>query len=329
MFIKNLKNTIASIGRSIDKPVFIKEYRDQSHVIDTLDQMKSKFEDEDLIKSIELDQLLIKLGDVGEKNICFELENSMLPILCLHNVCLEYDGQRVQMDFVLITHKYIAVLESKKLSGDITVNADGQFTRSFKSKSGKVYKKEAIYSPITQNERHVTLLRKFLMDKNLIKHMPVISFVVLADPKSILNTRYAKKAVRNKILRCDQLIERLKFELDKKSEINMPITSMEEIAEILRDTHFEKEQAFISKYEALLEDEPVEEKDYYELLKSYRLKKSKELNYKAYMVFNNEQMQALIDAKPTSNEEILNIKGFGPKKVEVFGEEIIDIFKDG
>lgn len=65
---------------------------------------------------------------------------------------------------------------------------------------------------------------------------------------------------------------------------------------------------------------------YYELMKSYRLKKSRELNYKAYMVFNNEQMEALIDCNPCSEKELLTVKGFGPKKVELFGEDILELF---
>jgi hypothetical protein len=250
---------------------------------------------------------------------------------------LTYDGQTAQMDFVLITNKYIAVLESKRLSGDITVNSDGQFTRSFKNSNGKIYKKEAIYSPITQNERHISLLHKFLVDRKLIKYAPVISFVVLGNPKSIVDLKYAKKAIKEKIVRGDQLVERLKKELNKKSDINLSVVAMEKIAEALLDAHTVKEQSFIKKYQDLIDqgtssdvsnDEENLLVDYFALLKSYRLKKSRELNYKAYMVFNNEQMDNLIKQRPTTQDELLSIKGFGPKKVELFGEDILNIFNE-
>lgn len=335
MIINNIKNAFKSIGKSIDKPIFIKAYSDQSFLIERLESMKASITDEDILKSLELDQLLIKQGDIGEKAICYELENSLLPMYCLHDLCLNYDGQTAQMDFVLITSKFIAVLESKKLSGDITINKEGQFTRHFKSQYGKVYKKEAIYSPITQNERHVLLIKKFLTDKKLIKYMPVLSFVVLANPKSIIDMKYAKKEVRDKILRGDQLVARLRQELAKKSDVDMSILSMEEIAKTLLSEHKEKEHYLISKYEESLPTKgellPTREEicvDYRGLLKSYRLEKSKELNIKAYMIYSNEQLELLLEEKPLSIEMLLKVKGFGPKKAELFGEDIISIFKN-
>jgi len=335
MFIKNIRNAVESIGRSIDKPIFIKEYRDQSGLINELDQIKMRTNDNEVIKSIEIDQLLIKQGDIGEKAICYEIEKSMIPMLCLHDLCITYEGQTAQIDFVLITNKFISVLESKKLSGDITINSEGQFTRSFKNAQGKIYKKEAIYSPITQNERHIALIHKFLLDKRLIKYAPVISFVVLANPKSIINSRYAKKAIKEKIVRGDQLVSRLKGELKKKSDIKLSVVSMENIAQALLNVHKEKEQKFVSKYEKYVGDTEIKNEAenfdvsnqnlYETLLKEYRLNKSREMKIKAYMIYNNDQMKILIDAMPKEIDDLIHLKGFGPKKIELFGKDIINI----
>lgn len=49
----------------------------------------------------------------------------------------------------------------------------------------------------------------------------------------------------------------------------------------------------------------------YNHLKEYRLQKSREENIKAYMVFTNEMLDALIEIRPKSRNELLNIKGFG------------------
>ena len=83
----------------------------------------------------------------GEQNVYYELKNSFIPMLCFHDIRLEYNDYVAQFDFIVITTKFIYVLETKKLSGDIEVNSDGDFIRIFKNNNGKVIKKEGMYSP--------------------------------------------------------------------------------------------------------------------------------------------------------------------------------------
>jgi len=66
----------------------------------------------------------------------------------------------------------------------------------------------------------------------------------------------------------------------------------------------------------------------FELLRQYRLKTSREEGFKPYMVFNNEELNSLIENKPENKDELLKIKGFGPKKVEKYGEAIITILNN-
>lgn len=68
-----------------------------------------------------------------------------------------------------------------------------------------------------------------------------------------------------------------------------------------------------------------EHSEVYELLREYRWNKSKEEGFKPYMVFNNEELNSLVEAKPKSKEELLKVKGFGPKKVEKYGDAILEI----
>ena len=75
------------------------------------------------------------------------------------------------------------VLETKKLNGDIEITSSGDFIRSLKTNSGKVFKKEGMYSPISQNERHVNILREVLVKEGLIRTLSIKSVVVLANPK--------------------------------------------------------------------------------------------------------------------------------------------------
>ena len=43
------------------------------------------------------------------------------------------------------------------------------------------------------------------------------------------------------------------------------------------------------------------------------------------MIFTNEMLDALTKMKPKSKDELRKIKGFGEKKVEQYGDEILSI----
>jgi superfamily II DNA helicase RecQ len=62
-------------------------------------------------------------------------------------------------------------------------------------------------------------------------------------------------------------------------------------------------------------------------LKQHRLNKSRKLGYTPYFIYNNEEMNNIIAAKPTTKEELLKIAGFGEKKYEMYGEDIISIIR--
>jgi len=69
--------------------------------------------------------------------------------------------------------------------------------------------------------------------------------------------------------------------------------------------------------------------DQIELLKQFRIEMSKKHKlYPLYNVYNNEMMIDIIKHKPTTLEELANIKGFGPKRVDLLGVDIIEFVKD-
>lgn len=61
-------------------------------------------------------------------------------------------------------------------------------------------------------------------------------------------------------------------------------------------------------------------------LKEYKLNKSREEGIPAYLIFNNAEMDALISTYPTNEEELIKVKGFGKKKCEKYGQDILLIF---
>ncbi len=333
MLVRNIKNSVKSIGKKLEHPIFIKEFEGQEYVIHELENIKHRIRDKSIIQNIEQDMLNIRLGLQGEKNVYFELKNSFVPMYVLHDVQIQEDDYYAQLDFVIITSKFICILETKRLNGDISISNSGDFTRTFKNAKGKIYKKEGMYSPISQNQRHVRILQNILTKNNLIKYTPLLSLVVMANPKNIINYKYAPKEIKKQIIKYDQITDFLTKELKKDTQINMPIASMEEIAEFLMNNHVEKENGFIAKYQKLIVEEVVTPEvkpvktldDISQELIEFRKVQSKEEGIAAYMIFNNKQMEDILEKMPSSDEELLKCQGFGKMKVEKYGEEILRI----
>jgi len=165
-------------------------------------------------KRLEADIRALQAGIIGEDRILYELKNSHMDMFVLQDLYLEHDGLTAQIDFLVLTLQRYFIIECKNLYGDIEINNKGDFIRSFGGR-----KREGIYSPITQNQRHLELIRamrranrglalNLLLDRDFDDLYR--SLVVLANPKTVLNDRFAKREVKEKIIRADQLIATIK-----------------------------------------------------------------------------------------------------------------------
>ena len=169
---------------------------------------------------MELDKeiSMVKAGIAGEDAIMFELKNSGMDLVVLHDILLVApSGNTAQIDFYVITPYIIVVIECKNLYGNIEINNKGDFVRTI-SYGGRYYK-EGIYSPITQNERHLQVIKECKLENaNILKRAGINSgfddyhksLVVLANPKTVVNDKFAKKEVKATVIRADQLISTLK-----------------------------------------------------------------------------------------------------------------------
>ncbi|MGL4572043.1 MAG: NERD domain-containing protein [Clostridium sp.] len=241
---------------SVKEPKFIKEFTADNKQLEDLKELSKKVK-EDKRKNIDRDIAMLKYGIDGEKNTDYELKNSFIPMLILHDIRLEREDYVAQMDYILITKYFIMILETKKLSGDISINESGEFVRSFKSKFGKVYKREGIYSPVTQNERHIKILKKILKDNKVCKNIPIYSAVVMANPKSIINKGKAPKDVKDQIVKYDQLGKFIKNKLDVDKKNNSGIVvdkKMYGVAEFLKNNNKEIIFDYMKKYSLSEED---------------------------------------------------------------------------
>lgn len=329
--------------RIIKSPIFLKDFTMDNKQLHDLEQLSVRLRPSEKKDLINRDIAFLKKGIEGEKNVYYEIKNSFLPLLCLHDIRLKYENYVAQFDYILISNKFICVLETKMLNGNIIINSDGDFIRVFIDVKGKEIKREGMYSPISQNERHVNILKEILLKEKLVKTMPFISLVIVANPKTIIDKRNCPKDIEKFIYRYDQIIPILtKHQNDKENEKNVLEKYLYDIANFLitNNTPIEidyyskyrlKEEDFINtntealtntstKQQVLIIKNTNEENILCAKLKEYRLLTSKNENIAAYMIFNNEEMERLIRVQPKSEEELLQVKGFGK-----YGKDILKL----
>lgn len=217
-------------------------------------------------------------------------------------------------------------------------------------------------SPITQNERHMLVLKelrksskgnfltKMLFEKNFENMYK--SIVVLANSKTILNDRFAKREVKELVIRADQLIQYIK-NTDASSDTNMNEDEMRKLAQFYLENNQTKKTDYTVKYEKLvqeLQETEIKQRDcesdssgeaeetkevlkenteeLIKKLKAFRLEQSRKENIKPYYIFNDAQMNDLIEKYPKNKQELLSVSGFGEVKIEKYGDRILAILNN-
>ncbi len=220
-----------------------------------------------LQKKIQKEITITKAGILGEENILFELKNSNMNLVVLHDIYIETkDGLGAQIDFVVVTPKLIYLIECKNLFGNIEIDAKGNFIRTMEFGGRKT--REGIYSPITQNERHLAILKECkIEDKNIIQGALIRgtfdrlykSLIVLANPKTVINDRYAKKEVKDQVLRADQMINVIKKMNSESKEVTSSKKDILLFAQKILDKNIEERKDYFVKYQELVDQ--IEEKE--------------------------------------------------------------------
>ena len=135
--------------------VVLKDTCDSKEYLAKLQELRKTVPDNSsAAQRLDKEILITEAGIKGEDKVLFELKNSGMNLVVLRDLYIETeDGRGAQIDFFVITPYANVIIECKNLFGNIEINNKGDFIRSIEFK-GRKYK-EGIYSPITQNERHL------------------------------------------------------------------------------------------------------------------------------------------------------------------------------
>ena len=238
------------------EPVFLKKGSGLEKRLEKLKSLEPLLNEEGRAK-LKQEIRNLEAGILGERNIAFELENSHMPMYIIHDLYLRDGDLTSQIDYLVVTRKICFIIECKNLYGNIEIDSQGTFVRTMEF--GWQRRKEGIYSPITQNQRHMALLRKlrleqskgflsrFLRDRSFDEDHRAI--VVLANPKTVLDAKYAKKEVKSQVIRADHLVDFIREACEESRAAELSDKEMLNWAQSYLDMEQENEADYLRKYE--------------------------------------------------------------------------------
>lgn len=339
-----MKGDVTMLFDMFRDTVFLKETTDMEKKYNALLKLRQEYPNNNKIKE---EAYMVKKGLEGEKEIKYQLAKSNLGLFVIQDLNIEYENLKAQIDYVVITKRYCYFIECKNLIGNITVNEKGDFIREYTIHNQKI--KKGMYSPLRQVEaqrdvykklwnNHLSKnkilndIKRLLAEKNFTDTYRTL--VVAANHETILNTRYAPKDIKYKVIKADALVRKIQYDLEHSNREDWSSKNeMKKWADTFLKLNVEKEIDYYKIYkQKLIENTQtkilnIKQKD--ELLKNkliqFRKTKSGELNIPAYYIFNNQELEQLISTKPKTIEELTNSKILSQVKVKLHGKEIINI----
>lgn len=153
--------------------------------------------------------------------------------MVIHDLRLEHNGNVAQIDHLILNRFLeIYVCESKRFVEGIAINEHGEFSAFYQ---GKAY---GIPSPIEQNERHITLLKKIFDSGDIelptrlgLKMKPkLLSLILIANSARISRPQSGKN-----IQGLDRIIknEQVKNKIDKDINTENPLSASISMAKMI------------------------------------------------------------------------------------------------
>jgi len=250
-----------------------------------------------------------------------------------HDITVEFNGRKAQIDHLVIGRLGVFVLESKFYSGNPHIDDNGNWTIYYGKKA------VPIPSPVKQNENHIVVLKDIfengdILPKGLLgkKKPPFFNFVLIST-----KTKKPKNAPKE-VISADQIKEKIiDRDVSTKDMLNLLTNKTLTPGEVLLTAH--KLEKYIlpdaipaapekKQYQEKPKNKPVskpQKKNPFDLeeLKKRRYELAKKNGLKPYMVFSNKELEEIAKQKPKTKEEALKIKGVGETKYDKYWSYLI------
>ncbi len=265
---------------------------------------------------------LMHYGLVGEERVAYELSKINSMCICLYNVRLFISDRKAQFDFIVILPSFILIIEVKNLLGNLIITEGQSFERELNING--IIQKSGMSNPFIQMEYQEKVLKEYLSLTDMNKK--IISLLVMANDKMIIRNMSNKKNV----VKYDEVVKYIK---EKEKECSLSKEDYEIGEYILKgDKEYNYYIVPIIKKNILNQYTPKFENYsdlelFLEVIK-FRKKYAEMNKMPICNVFTNIEAEELVIKKPRNKEEFMNIKGFKNKRYEMFGEDIIKLFKN-
>ncbi len=262
-----------------------------------------------------------KYGLVGEERVYYQLNKCKEDILCLYNLILKINSEKVQFDFLVVSKGVIYIIEVKNLLGNIHIDEHENIERVIVKNGFEIT--SGMANPFVQLRRQKFLLETYLQEYGY--DIRVETMLVMANT----NTLIYNKSNNKNIYKYDSLDEVI-TELIKGTAL----TEQErEIGLFLVNNNIDYDYRIVWKVKKSINEQYVpsfdskEDEDLYLKLIEFRKEYCRNQNIPACNIFTNKDAENLIREKPLTKEKFIMVKGFKEKKYDLFGAEIIKIFK--
>ncbi len=205
--------------------MLLKKKDDNQDAIDYLSDLLERDILDDKKRLIERELKNLYSGNKGEQASAYYLDFDFRESknwVVIHDLRLEHDGDVAQIDHLMIGRMMdIYVIESKNFAYGVSISDEGDFSYFHNNKP------YSIPSPISQNERHIRLLDRFLSDNNLLPKRlgvtikPNYRNIVLISPKSRLTKPNRGLYDCTAVMKSDKFVERFKKDLSDESLTNL------------------------------------------------------------------------------------------------------------
>lgn len=279
---------------------------------------------------------MVKNGLHGENEISYQLNKSHIGMYVLRDVKLKYEDLTAQIDYVIITSVFIYYIECKNLIGNVIVNEKGDFIREYTINGNKI--KKRMYSPLRQVEAQREVVRKIwessyskfsklFVSKNFDYYRKVL--VVAANHDTILDTSKAPNDIKYKVIKVDSLIRKIEYDFNHR-KIGRYLYSKKEMEKIAKSYYNLSLNDGIDYYEyyknkyCLNNINNIANDNLKERLTNLRKRRSLEMNIPAYYIFNNDELDKLVEIRPRTVDKLKRANILSPTKVKLHGNAIVD-----
>ena len=319
---------ISDIFSKFRDTIILKEDCELERRVKYLEDIKEKNPND---KNLDQQLYLSKKGLEGENEVLYQLKKANIGMFVLRDIKLVYQDLKAQIDFIVITPWCCYFIECKNLIGNIFVNENGDFIREYYYGGHKI--KKGMESPYRQVQAQRDVYKKiwfrlqgkfksFLFERKFENLHRIL--VVASRGENILNTKYAPSEMKNNIVKADALIRKLEYDRDHSDKsLWENKKNMEQWARHFMQLSVKKEedfQEYINKFNESSELESLKDR-----LIEFRKQCSREKNIPAYYVFNNDELDKILELNPKTIQELEEAKILTDIKLRLHGQDIISI----